>query len=197
MRYFKAPVFAAFVVVLFMVAAPVGALAAEVLADITHPEATVGAGAVLDAAPAEAAVGGFASGVQALIGLAATVFLGFVGWIVAQLGGVLKKKFNIDIDEKTRSYLEDAIYNAILYAEKKALERAGGLSRPFGSNEKLAIAADYLFDHVPDALARFGLTREKVIRLIEARLGHIAPDSAGEEPEAEADQEDEEEAANV
>lgn len=194
MRYFKALIFAAFAVCLFVVAAPVGVMAAaEATASLE-----AAAGAELDAAPAEAAGGGFASGVQALIGLAATVFLGFVGWIVAQLSGVLKKKFNIDIDEKTRGYLEDAIFNAIMYAEKKALERATGIKSPFSSNDKLAIAADYLFDHVPDALERFGLTREKVIRLIEARLGHDAAPAKpeGTEEENTGQEEDEDEAAN-
>ena len=174
---------------------PVGALAAEVLADITHPEATVGAGAVLDAAPADAvAVSGFASGVQALIGLAATAFLAFVGYIVSKLADVLKRKFNIEIDDRTRNYLEDALYNAITYAEKKAMEKAAGIKSPFSADQKIGIAADYLFEHVPDALRHFGLTREKVIRMIEARLGHGgSPDKdAPTETQSDADPEEEE-----
>lgn len=82
----------------------------------------------------------------------------------------LKNKFKIDVDDKTRAYLTDAIDNAIQYAVKKTEAAVDPLAKIQVKDARVSAAADYLVAHVPDALAHFKVTPDALERLIIAKL---------------------------
>ena len=120
-----------------------------------------------------------------LIGLVFSALVGCVGWIVLRLNGVVKKYLNIQIDAKTREYLETALMSGLAWAETKAVERAEKLKQPTTKDQKIGQAADYVIDRIPDALTHFGLDRGSIVQLIEARLEKTETKDEDEESEEE------------
>lgn len=104
---------------------------------------------------------------EALFGVVA----GLAGWALRHFTVWLKLKQ----DSEVRAYLEDAVYAGINVARAKA---GAALPGKLTIDLKVALAADvaeYLIDHVPDALARFGLTGEALENYVLGRLGDPLP----------------------
>lgn len=72
-------------------------------------------------------------------------------------------------DSEVRAYLDGALHQAVEYGLEKAAPAAGKLSVKT-RNEVVASAASYAAAAVPDALARFNITPERLGDMIRARL---------------------------
>ena len=70
-------------------------------------------------------------------------------------------------DEMVRGYLNPAIEKAINLAKAKVYEQKITINV---DNAIGKFVLDYLQQHTPDALARFGLTEAKVQEMVKARL---------------------------
>jgi len=107
----------------------------------------------------------------AAIGVVAVV-LGFFARAAIKIGeSYVERKLNVEIDDSTRSYLEDAFQNALEYGAARVAKGMAGANADAKRQAQLEAAATYVMDSVPDALARFGITAEGVQRRLEARIG--------------------------
>lgn len=81
------------------------------------------------------------------------------------------RKLGLQINDQQRAFLDQAIQNGIAWALKTA--EAAAESR-FGTvsvkDPKIALAANYVVAHAPDAIAHFGVTAEQLERKIVAKL---------------------------
>ena len=75
----------------------------------------------------------------------------------------------IKLDDQARFLIDDVLAKALNFGKQKALSKASGVSLATKS-EILNNAADYALTSIPDALADFGIDRERVINMLEARL---------------------------
>lgn len=102
--------------------------------------------------------------IEALLALAAAAITAFAGFGVRYL----QRKLGIALDEDSRRALMNALNRGVDFA----LNRAGGLlPREIDArNALVAEAANYVIRSTPDALARFGITPERLREMIEARL---------------------------
>lgn len=105
---------------------------------------------------------------ELLGGLAAAVLLALatfaINWVRVRIG--LEKMKEDDI---VRGYLEKAIRSALAYGISK-------LPHTYTADDKsavLGVAAQYLITSVPDAMKRFGLTEQSVLRMLESRLATL------------------------
>lgn len=80
----------------------------------------------------------------------------------------VERRFDIDIDDSTRGYLEDAFEAALRYGARKAVEMAGA-SPAEADRVRLEAARDYVMRSVPDALARFRIDAQGVHDRLVAR----------------------------
>lgn len=94
----------------------------------------------------------------------------------------LKRRIGLadgEMDAQVRDYLETAIHNGLRYAVGKAVPTTIVLD---GRNAKvIADAANYVTKAVPDALARFDLTPDKLESMLEARLHSHLPTTRKQE----------------
>jgi len=96
-------------------------------------------------------------------GAIVTVFVGFITAFVS-------KKTGIDIDAGHRDALAKAAMTGIGLAVSKIGDAVGGKSIDVKS-EIIARAVTYVQQAVPDALAHFGMTPDKLETFIEGKLG--------------------------
>lgn len=120
-----------------------------------------------------------------IIGLAAAAITALGGIGVKAVTSYLDRKFGLQLDADTRTYLDQALFNAVSFAEHHARDFAQDKAQIEVRNRTLAYAMDYMLDRVPDALAHFGITEQALKRMIEARLGYkfTAPNFAVAEVE--------------
>ena len=81
----------------------------------------------------------------------------------------LKKKFDIEVDEKMNARINEALERGVEFAKVKLKERGDrlGLST---KDAVVAEAANYVIAGVPNALTHFGLTPARIAEMVEARL---------------------------
>lgn len=87
-----------------------------------------------------------------------------VNWVRVRIGLEKMKE-----DDLVRGYLEKAIRSALAYGISK-------LPHTYSPDDKsavLGVAAQYLIASVPDAMKRFGLTEQSVLRMLESRLATL------------------------
>ena len=112
------------------------------------------------------------------IQLVFAVLAGAVTFISYKLVGFINaftKKAGFEVDDKIRGYLEAALYSAVEWAEKKALAEARDFDDPSVKSKVLADAANYALETVPDALEHFGISGNRLEKMLEARLVKAAP----------------------
>ena len=125
-------------------------------------------------APIAHAAKGFSIHIQPLLEL--LIDYGFVAitavvlWIVGTVLGKFSKKLGVEIDEKTRGYLDIAIINGISWAKYKVRGGVGGIDSPTVESAVIAETANYVLAKVPDALKHFKITPDGLNSLIVARL---------------------------
>jgi|TARA_Y100000310_G_scaffold132889_2_gene131861 hypothetical protein len=106
-----------------------------------------------------------------LVEVSVPLFFAVVSALGAWAARWFVRKLKLDGDETVRLYLLDVLDTAVEFAEKRTtayIDR--GLSGAHLRNAKVAAAAGYVVEQVPDALAHFNLTRESVRRMVDARL---------------------------
>lgn len=109
-----------------------------------------------------------------------------VAFIVAWVSAKVTKLTGIQIEAKHREALQSALQNGVNYG----INKAGGwaATKDFDlKNQALAAAVKYVLDSVPDAIAHFGLTPEKLAQLLEAKLpqyGELISGAAAIDPPA-------------
>lgn len=102
-----------------------------------------------------------------VIGLLSIALLTVATWAVSKLG----TKFNLDNNEALRNLIEDAIHAAINFAIQK-LHEQGKRFTIETEKESLAMIVNYVINSIPEALAHFGITPERVEEMVKARLNH-------------------------
>jgi len=100
------------------------------------------------------------------IEILAGALLAVATWAVTRFA----RKIGIDIDDKTRAYLRDAIAGGIDYAIKAAKAAGKDIGRVEVRNALVADAARYVLAQVPDGVRRLKLSRENVENLIRRHL---------------------------
>lgn len=103
--------------------------------------------------------------------------------VLLALGSVairwLSKRLKLAADAEVRRYLEAALEHGVSYGAAKATELAQDGGKVAVRNAAVARAAQYVLDHVPDALRHFDITPERLEQMIEARLAGGARPSSG------------------
>ncbi|MCH7870678.1 MAG: hypothetical protein IID33_03160 [Planctomycetes bacterium] len=102
-----------------------------------------------------------------VIDLLAAALMTLGGWALAKLG----RKFGLEADDQVRIYLGEALAGGIGWAKEQARKRSEDIAHIEVRSKLVAEAANYVIERVPDALKRFGLDRERIEKLVEARLG--------------------------
>lgn len=97
---------------------------------------------------------------------------GFAAYLMKGAVAAFEERTAITLEEVHKNTLQQTLYAALGYAEQRAQEASKELLP--GSidlkNELLNTAASYVSECVPDTLAYFGVTRERLIHMLEARL---------------------------
>lgn len=88
----------------------------------------------------------------------------------------LNRWIGLKEDSEVRAYLDGALHQAVEYGLDRAAPVAGKLTVKT-KNEVVASAASYAAAAVPDALARFQITPERLADMIRARLKIHEPHS--------------------
>lgn len=145
-----------------------------------------------DPAAAEAHLLNVADAAKALIALIFSAIGGFVLWVVNKISKLAEEKLKVDINEKHRAALQEVIEEGLQWAEGYAQAKASQW-QPDVKNQHIATAANYVLDHVPDAVDALGLSREKIVRMVEAKLGvqrerETPPAQDGGQPEEDEDE---------
>lgn len=83
---------------------------------------------------------------------------------------LFEEKTGIEIDDKTRSYLDDAINKGLDWAEEQARKKGVMIKDPNLQSKFVADAVQYVVIAVPSALERFDINEDRVKSLVEARL---------------------------
>lgn len=83
----------------------------------------------------------------------------------------LAERAGLELDEKTRTYLDAALDNALAWGTRNLTDYAAGKIPDIETKNKvLADAANYLAERVPDALDHFDLMPDDIEKMLEARL---------------------------
>ncbi|MCV0426192.1 MAG: hypothetical protein K5905_12015 [Roseibium sp.] len=94
--------------------------------------------------------------------------------VVVGIGGFVLTKvmrlIGLELDAKHRMAVDQALERAIGYGASKVGERFDINPQIDVKNELVAIAAQYAMEHIPGALKHFGITQDKLVVMIEARL---------------------------
>lgn len=87
------------------------------------------------------------------------------------------KWINVKLDENSRKALEGALEKGATWALGKARDATSKISVQT-KNAAVAMAANYVIASTPDALARFGVTPDRLKELVEARVTEILLDKS-------------------
>lgn len=95
----------------------------------------------------------------------------FIGWVLRKVDGVL----GLQMTQQNRAVLEGAIENAIRWGQEKAgsYVQNGSLLDFRVKNAVVANAANYLIAFTPGTLSTFGITKESLPALVEARMARL------------------------
>lgn len=109
----------------------------------------------------------------------AVVLSALVTVLTAWLGTKLKSKWGLEIEDRHRAALQDAMNLAIAFGFNKVKESLGGkLLTVELKNPVISMAASYLIASVPDALNSFGINpnspegKARIVEMVEARVSH-------------------------
>lgn len=117
-----------------------------------------------------------------LIGILATILSVVGGFLIAWL----QKRIGVEnqqIDQFVREYLNTALERAVDYASVQ-LRESGTVSIETNS-AFVKMAADYVLQHVPDAVAYFGISEVQLKELVIARLRELFPETVSVVPVSE------------
>ncbi|MFN4124418.1 inadl protein [Pannonibacter indicus] len=95
---------------------------------------------------------------------------GALVWLGRRGLQLLEDKTNIQLDEQMKKRVDDAIFYAVDFARARVPEASSWPVQVDVRNALVATAANYALAAVPAALDYFGVTRERLEDMIEARL---------------------------
>lgn len=105
-----------------------------------------------------------------------TVLMGLISlgalWLGKRVDKWLTEKTKTEVtfaEDLIRKYLNDALSKSLDLALSK-LEATGDWTKIQTKSLVLAEAANYVIKTVPDALSHFGITQERLLEMLEARL---------------------------
>lgn len=102
-----------------------------------------------------------------LVQFLAAILMVLLSWAAAKLA----QKLGLEQDEKVRQLLDEVIRKGIAYGATQLEAKAGGAVRSVDLRSDLvAMAAEYVARGVPDALARFKVTPDRLADMVRARL---------------------------
>lgn len=106
--------------------------------------------------------------IASLVPLVLAVLLALGSLAVKRLADWLQ----LSSDDKVRAYLQDALLHAIErgVAVVRGSPEHAGRGQEALREAALRVAADYVRDRVPDALARFGVSDGALTEMLQARL---------------------------
>lgn len=136
----------------------------------------VGFARAQDVAPAVTTVVDLGPLVDLAIGIVAPVMLtalsGLATWVLYKI----KARTGLQIEAQQRAAVEQGLARAVSYAVTRLESRAaGGIPIDLRSSA-IAAAAAYAQKAVPDALAHFGITADRLSEMVEARLEGLLVD---------------------
>jgi hypothetical protein len=114
--------------------------------------------------------------IQALAGVVATLVLAFSTVAIHRLNTWLAAKTgqqNLINEDQIRSYLSDALTNAVHYAVSQA--GAANWDHPDVKSSLVKSAIEYAMARVPDAINYFKLDEADLEKLISSKLNQILP----------------------
>ncbi|WP_420411588.1 inadl protein [Roseibium sp.] len=103
-------------------------------------------------------------GVFSVVGVAAV-------WLLNKALDAFKERTGIELDDQYARRLDGALWNAINYGQVKAQETLAKHGKIDIRNELLANAINYAMESVPDALKHFDISQDRLLDMLEARLG--------------------------
>ncbi|WP_186415426.1 inadl protein [Pannonibacter sp. P2PFMT1] len=95
---------------------------------------------------------------------------GALVWLGRRGLQLLEDRTNIQLDEQMKTRVDDAIFYAVDFARARVPEASSWPVQVDVRNALVATAANYALAAVPAALDYFGVTRERLEDMIEARL---------------------------
>lgn len=95
---------------------------------------------------------------------------GALVWLGRRGLQLLEDKTNIQLDEQMKKRVDDAIFYAVDFARARVPEASSWPVQVDVRNAMVATASNYALAAVPAALEYFGVTRERLEDMIEARL---------------------------
>lgn len=95
---------------------------------------------------------------------------GALVWLARRGLQLLEDRTNIQLDEQMKKRVDDAIFYAVDFARARVPEASSWPVQVDVRNALVATAANYALAAVPAALDYFGVTRERLSDMIEARL---------------------------
>lgn len=98
--------------------------------------------------------------------LLAGALLALGSWAVARLAG----KIGIEMDDKARAYVREAVTGGLDYALKEAKRAGQDLGHIEVRNALVASAANYVVAQVPDGVRRLKLSRGNVENMVRRLL---------------------------
>ena len=104
---------------------------------------------------------------QYAISILGALFLSVLTFAANRLGD----KLGLERDSQIRELVNDAIHNAINFAIQRLHERSERYTIET-EKEILADIVNYVVNSIPEALTHFGITQERLVEMVEARLYH-------------------------
>ncbi len=103
--------------------------------------------------------------------------------IVGRLGMMANTKFKTDIDVSKGGIVDNAINRGVDYA-LSMVKGSDGKVNIYVRNHLVALAAKYAMAKVPETLAHFNISEERLKEMVEARMSKFgAAEAEPEEPE--------------
>ncbi|AXS39286.1 hypothetical protein [Breoghania sp. L-A4] len=132
--------------------------------------AAVAALCLIATVPASAATDGlidFSPLIEPAFAVLGSALVATGGYLVTRIARAL----NLNIDAQQRSVIDQALYQAVGYGQSWARDALAGGVRINVQSAIIEHAAEYAIVAVPQALAHFGIDRDRLMDMLEARLG--------------------------
>lgn len=108
--------------------------------------------------------------VDSALEILAPVVALFAMWAAHKLIKVFESKTSIDVPAKTEEMIDEWLLKAVAYAEEKGRTAVKTQLEPIKGPEKLEMAVNFVLD-LAEKYNLKGLTKEKVTKMVEAKLG--------------------------
>lgn len=113
----------------------------------------------------------FAPILEQLLQVFGLLLAGVVAWAVNKAKGYLEAQTNIKLDAQATALIETAVHNGVKYAQAQLSTIVKGTDLSVDvKHPVVAEAANYVITHVPEALARLGVTNQHLSEKILAKL---------------------------